>query len=459
MKFKDWFISYWRDTANITEQVDVDAAAANIRNNIYFRGPNVWILAFSIVIASVGLNVNSTAVIIGAMLISPVMGPIIGMGLGLGVNDTKLLGDGLRNLLIMVVISLIASSLFFLLSPLNLANPTELEARTSPTIYDVLIALFGGFAGILEQARKEKGTVLSGVAIATALMPPLCTAGFGIAKGNWHFFGGAMYLFTINAIFIMFATYLACKYLHFHQKSFTDEQTARRTRSLITFVVVLVTVPSIWSAFIMIRNNNFSTNAQNFVSENRMYARSYIYDYKIENGRNRNITLYLSGEALSEEEKLQLIELAGSYGIKGNELKIKDNTLASEDSESKKLVEGIYERFDRQLQSKEDEILALQATLDSLNGHRIPYEQITAETIAQYPAVTGLHLSRGATVAADSTRTDDVLAIAYSSSSLPVSDRARLENWLRVRLGSPALTLMTVDAAPKQRATQADDHQ
>ena len=459
MKFKDWFISYWRDTANITEQVDVDAAAANIRNNIYFRGPNVWILAFSIVIASVGLNVNSTAVIIGAMLISPVMGPIIGMGLGLGVNDTKLLGDGLRNLLIMVVISLIASSLFFLLSPLNLANPTELEARTSPTIYDVLIALFGGFAGILEQARKEKGTVLSGVAIATALMPPLCTAGFGIAKGNWHFFGGAMYLFTINAIFIMFATYLACKYLHFHQKSFTDEQTARRTRSLITFVVVLVTVPSIWSAFIMIRNNNFSTNAQNFVSENRMYARSYIYDYKIENGRNRNITLYLSGEALSEEEKLQLIALAGSYGIKGNELKIKDNTLASEDSESKKLVEGIYERFDRQLQSKEDEILALQATLDSLNGHRIPYEQITAETIAQYPAVTGLHLSRGATVAADSTRTDDVLAIAYSSSSLPVSDRARLENWLRVRLGSPALTLMTVDAAPKQRATQADDHQ
>ena len=291
MKFKDWFTSYMRDTANLTGQLDVDKAAANIRSNIYFRGPNVWILAFSIIIASVGLNVNSTAVIIGAMLISPVMGPIIGMGLGLGINDTKLLGDSFRNLLVMVIISLVASSLFFLLSPLNLANPTELEARTSPSIYDVLIALFGGFAGILEHARKEKGTVMSGVAIATALMPPLCTAGFGIAKGNWHFFGGAMYLFTINAIFIMFATYLACKYLHFHQKSFTDEQTARRTRSIITAVVVLVTVPSIWSAFIMIRNNNFSTNAQNFVSENRMYARSYIYDYKIENGHKRNITL------------------------------------------------------------------------------------------------------------------------------------------------------------------------
>ncbi len=460
MKFKDWFTSYMRDTANLTGQLDVDKAAANIRSNIYFRGPNVWILAFSIIIASVGLNVNSTAVIIGAMLISPVMGPIIGMGLGLGINDTKLLGDSFRNLLVMVIISLVASSLFFLLSPLNLANPTELEARTSPSIYDVLIALFGGFAGILEHARKEKGTVMSGVAIATALMPPLCTAGFGIAKGNWHFFGGAMYLFTINAIFIMFATYLACKYLHFHQKSFTDEQTARRTRSIITAVVVLVTVPSIWSAFIMIRNNNFSTNAQNFVSENRMYARSYIYDYKIENGRKRNITLYLSGEALSEDEKLQLIELAGAYGIKGNELKLKENAYASEDSESKKLVEGIYERFDRQLETKENEILALQATLDSLNGRRIPYEQITAETIAQYPSVKSLHLSRGATVSADSTRTDVVLAIAYCSSNLPVSDRARLENWLRVRLGSPTLTLMTVNTpAAEQRATQTAGNQ
>ena len=261
MNIKDWIGSYMRDTANLSGQLDVEKAAANIRGNIYFRGPNVWILAFSIIIASVGLNVNSTAVIIGAMLISPVMGPIIGMGLGLGVNDTRLLGDSLRNLLIMVIISLIASSLFFLLSPLNLANPTELEARTSPSIYDVLIALFGGFAGILEQARKEKGTVMSGVAIATALMPPLCTAGFGLAKWNLHFFFGAMYLFTINAIFIMFATYLACKYLHFHQKSFADERTARRTRTVITAVVLLVTVPSIWSAFIMIRNNNFTTSA------------------------------------------------------------------------------------------------------------------------------------------------------------------------------------------------------
>ena len=439
------FLSRLRKIVRIEGEMDTVAASDRIRSAIPFRGPNVWILAFSIIIASVGLNVNSTAVIIGAMLISPVMGPIIGMGLGLGVNDTRLLGDSLRNLLIMVIISLIASSLFFLLSPLNLANPTELEARTSPSIYDVLIALFGGFAGILEQARKEKGTVMSGVAIATALMPPLCTAGFGLAKWNLHFFFGAMYLFTINAIFIMFATYLACKYLHFQQKSFADERTARRTRSVITAVVLLVTVPSIWSAFIMIRNNNFTTNAQNFVSENRMIARAYIYDYRISNGSNRAVTLYLSGEALNDQEHLDLVELAGKYGIKANELKIKENAIDSDD-QSKKLVEGIYERMDRQLEAKENEILALQATVDSLNGKRIPYEQITAETIAQYPQVTGLHLSRGATVEADSTRVDGILAIVYCDDELSPENKVRLENWLRVRLGGDvSLNLLTIN--------------
>ena len=163
----------------VYDQIDTADAAERIKNGIWFRGPNVWILAFSIVIASVGLNVNSTAVIIGAMLISPLMGPIVGTGLALGTNDTDLLKLSAKNLLIMVVIALLASTLYFILSPLSLVNPTELEARTSPTIYDVLIALFGGLAGIFENSRKERGTVLSGVAIATALMPPLCTAGYG----------------------------------------------------------------------------------------------------------------------------------------------------------------------------------------------------------------------------------------------------------------------------------------
>ena len=184
---KNKILSYLRQLVSLGDAMDVQAAAASIRENIHFRGPNVFILFFAIIIASVGLNVNSIPVIIGAMLISPLMGPIIGFGMGLGTNDTTLVKDALKNLAVMVIISIIASTLYFLVSPLDMDNPTELLARTNPTIYDVFIALFGGFAGIMETSRKERGTVMSGVAIATALMPPLCTVGYGIASWNWHY--------------------------------------------------------------------------------------------------------------------------------------------------------------------------------------------------------------------------------------------------------------------------------
>ena len=183
---------FFKSLVNMRDHVDADAAAANIRKGIYFRGPNVFILACAIIIASVGLNLNSIPVIIGAMLISPVMGPILGFGLGLGTNDTALVKDALKNFLVMVVISILASTLFYLLSPLRLEQQTELLARTNPTLYDVFIALFGGFAGMLENSRKEKGgTVIPGVAIATALMPPLCTVGYGISHLDLHFILGA----------------------------------------------------------------------------------------------------------------------------------------------------------------------------------------------------------------------------------------------------------------------------
>ena len=198
------------------DHVDLEAAAVNIRSNIYFRGPNVFILPSAIVIASVGLNLNSIPVIIGAMLISPVMGPILGFGLGLGTNDTVLVKDSLKNFLVMVLISILSSTLFYLLSPLQLEHQTELLARTNPTLYDAFIALFGGFAGILENSRKEKGgTVIPGVAIATALMPPLCTVGYGIAHLAPKFILGAFYLFIINSVFITLATVVTVTNLPF----------------------------------------------------------------------------------------------------------------------------------------------------------------------------------------------------------------------------------------------------
>ena len=246
-----------REVANIDAHIDTDAAERSIRNNIEFKGPNAWILAVAIIIASVGLNVNSIPVIIGAMLISPLMGPIFGLGLGLGINDINLMKQAGKNLLVMVSISLVVSLVYFLITPLSLSNPTELLARTRPTIFDVMIALFGGFAGIFEQCRKEKGTVFAGVAIATALMPPLCTAGFGLASGNLSCFLGALYLFCINCLFITLATYFLVKYFRFKKTEYADQGFGLRTQRITSLLIAIFLVPSVWSAVVLVKQNNF----------------------------------------------------------------------------------------------------------------------------------------------------------------------------------------------------------
>ena len=348
----------------VYDQIDTESAAERIKSGIWFKGPNVWILAFSIVIASVGLNVNSTAVIIGAMLISPLMGPIVGTGLALGTNDTDLLKLSAKNLLVMVVIALIASTLFFILSPLSLVNPTELEARTSPTIYDVLIALFGGLAGIFEQSRKERGTVLSGVAIATALMPPLCTAGYGLAHLNFHFFFGAMYLFIINGVFITLATYLMVKYLRFKTNSCLVPAVEKKRRNLISAILVIVLVPSIYSAINLVMDNNFQRNVETFVDENRLVGRSYIYDYDID---NRHVEFAIAGARLNDSLKTAFFANAAKYKIKENRISLTEHTIGMSQEEMNTLINDVYTRTDGELAEKDARLNALQAQLDILS--------------------------------------------------------------------------------------------
>lgn len=205
-----------------SEKESLKTVITNIDNGVVFRGTNLWVLIFAIFVASLGLNVNSTAVIIGAMLISPLMGPIMGIGLGMGINDLVLLKRAINNFAIATGVALTTSTLFFLLSPLNDAH-SEILARTSPTIYDVLIAFFGGFAGIVATSSKQKGNVIPGVAIATALMPPLCTAGYGLATLQLQFFYGAFYLFIINTVFIALATFIIVRLLHFPYKHFQNK--------------------------------------------------------------------------------------------------------------------------------------------------------------------------------------------------------------------------------------------
>ena len=353
----------------IYEELDTPGAAQRIKSGISFRGHNLWILAFSIIIASVGLNVNSTAVIIGAMLISPLMGPIIGVGLALGTNDVDLLKSAAKNLLVMVLVSLFASTLFFILSPLSLINPTELEARTSPTIYDVLIALFGGLAGILENSRKEHGTVLSGVAIATALMPPLCTAGYGLAHWNMHFLTGALYLFIINSVFIALATYFMVKYLRFPTVAGIDEHTARRRSRVISAVLFIVVVPSIWSAFVLIQENNFERNVQTFVENDRIVGpRTYVATYKVDS--RHNVVFNLAGEPLTDSLRDEFYDRALRYGIPQQAITITEHTLGLSQQDMDAIVDEIYSRTNAELDEDDAMLLILQGRMDALE-HRI----------------------------------------------------------------------------------------
>ena len=314
------FSRYLRHIVYLEDGIDREKATASIQHNIAFRGPNVIILACAILIASVGLNVNSIPVIIGAMLISPVMGPIIGFGLGLSTNDTELLKNSFKNFIVMVVISIVVACFYFLISPLRLSNPTELLARTRPTTYDVLIALFGGAAGMLENARKEHGTVLSGVAIATALMPPLCTVGYGLATLQINYIFGAFYLFLINSIFIAIATFAVAKFVGFESVA-TDEFHRKRNPRIVAFLLLVMVIPSIISAIGTIRDNNFTINAEHFVQNNKTIGTSYIFDYQINlDGRNQTLDIYLAGEALDLATKHVLLNNAANYGLHSDQI-------------------------------------------------------------------------------------------------------------------------------------------
>ena len=442
MKLLQSFKSLFHKTVNLAGHIDTEAAEKAIRNNIYFRGPNAWILAIATIIASVGLNVNSIPVVIGAMLISPLMGPIFGLGLGLGVNDMQLMKSSGKNLVVMVGISLTASFAYFLITPLSLSHPTELLARTNPTIYDVLIALFGGFAGILEQCRKEKGTVFSGVAIATALMPPLCTAGFGLANGNLAYFLGALYLFIINCLFIMLATYISVKYFKFRQTEFEDQATGRKTKRISSILILLFIIPSIWSAVTLIQRTNFETNATAFIEYSKSYNKSIIYDYKIDHTEGSKLELYFTGEPINDETKSIIVKTAAEFDIEEESIIIVDDSQEANLNDIE-LVKGIYDKMDSEVAKREEEIRQLKEELRLAKGDDIAYVQITREIISSYPSVKAVKLAHGASVAADSLYAHPCLtAIIKCDTPMDEEQTTKLSNWLKIRLNSEEITLI-----------------
>ena len=314
-------------------------------------------------------------------------------------------------------------------------------ARTNPTIYDVLIALFGGFAGILEQCRKEKGTVFAGVAIATALMPPLCTAGFGLASGSFGYFMGAAYLFVINCIFIMLATYISVKYFGFREATFANELIQRRTRIFSSVLIVLFIVPSIWSAVTFIRQNNFEGNATAFAEKCKVYGRTILYDYKIDHTEGSVISLYFSGEPLSDQARRDLMAQAAEYNISEEQITINEYTTIDNGNDIE-LVKSIYDKMDVEVSRRDAEINSLRQQLSATQQVSLPYVQLTREIIGIYPSIRNVVIARGAAVGSDSlVASPCVSVIVCPDSLLTPAQSTQLTEWLSVRLSGETIVL------------------
>lgn len=448
---------FLKTTLNLTNDVDIPAAIEDIRSNIPFRGPNVYILFVAIIIASVGLNVNSIPVIIGAMLISPLMGPITGLGLGLGTNDRELVLFSIKNLLVMVGISLLAATLYFMLTPLEIDNPTELLARTRPTIYDVFIALFGGLAGVLEMARKEKGTVLSGVAIATALMPPLCTVGYGIANLSWQYTIGALFLFSINCIFIAMAAYLMAKFLKFPVK--TVEQHRTRYFILSYGLVLLLAATSIFTAYQVIRENEFTKQANRFVKKNQTIGKTYIYDSQVNiDVKPYALELRLAGEALNDEIREMLLRDAENYGIMRSQIVMhEDATVEIDRFNETEIVKNLIATNAANMQERDDSIKVLNAQIARYAQQALPAKQLAEELQVQLPTISRLTLAKGTMLEQNVVMSDEqVVVVAHCSEMPSEEEKTRVYEWLKVRLQVTNLEIIFDQEAGAENTINAE---
>lgn len=438
------FSEYIKRIINPARDVDKTAAQNYIYSNVQFRGANVWILFFAVIIASVGLNVNSIPVIIGAMLISPLMGPIMGIGMALGINDMAFLRKSLRNLCVMTIVSIVASTLFFIVTPLSLDEPTELLARTNPTIYDVFIALFGGFAVIVEVCRKERGTAIAGAAIATALMPPLCTVGYGIANANFTYFIGALYLYFINSVFIILATFLIVRVLKFPFVNIADPLKRKKVHHAITAFIIILIIPSIYSAIIVIQETRFNQVAKSFVAENKYLENSYINDYKAIHRAHKPsiISISIAGEKLSQADISKLNRSMSEHGLSPEQLEIQHNVIFTNNNSGaagKQVVESLLQQNEREVQRREDEIKKLEQELKQFHNKEFPYKQIAKELLAQYPTLVSMTLARGENINATEEITyapkqERVVAVLSFAGKINEDQLKRLKEWLAIRL-------------------------
>jgi uncharacterized hydrophobic protein (TIGR00271 family) len=440
---------FLKDRFNLSpEQDDNIETIKSIEKGVDFKGINVWTLIFAIFVASIGLNVNSTAVIIGAMLISPLMGPIMGLGLSVGIYDFALLKKSLKNLSIAVIISVITSATYFLISPLDEAQ-SELLARTTPTIYDVLIALFGGLAGIVAGATKEKGNVIPGVAIATALMPPLCTAGFGIATGNIYYFLGAFYLFFINAVMISLSTFLIVRFLKFPFRQIVDKSQSYNVKKYIYIVVIITVLPSIYFAYRIIEETIFKSNAISFIDKEINFEKTQIISktFTYNQSDSSEIVLILTGKTINNETISKLEKKLIDYSLKRTKLILKqeiENVATVDISQIKSgIIEEIYHKNELTIKDKDEKIKLLENEI-VLYKNNIQITSISEEINAINPKITKFSAFKTVIYDIDKKINDTTIIVYLSTKSkLNKQENSILNNWLVKRLDFNNIKIMT----------------
>ena len=431
----------------LPDKTDETATVEQISDGVTFRGANLWVLIFAIFIACLGLNLNSTAVIIGAMLISPLMGPIIGMGLAVGRADLELLKRSLTNYGVSTVISVLTAALYFQLTPLTEAQ-SELLARTSPTLYDVLIALFGGAAGILALSTGGKGNVIPGVAIATALMPPLCTAGYGLAMGEWSFFFGACYLFFINTVFIALATYVGVRLLQFKPKQFVDKARLAVVNRYIAVIVVVTMLPAVYMTTQIIRQSVFENHVKQFVKQELNQPGTRILSEQADR-ETKTLDVVALGAALPNDMIEAARQRLADYQLADYQL----NVIQGAQSDSLLLARN-NAGTQQSLSGQDQQHLVLQTErVAQLERETADYRRLDAlareiggEVKAVCPKVESIGLSKITETPVDSGAVHSyVLAVANSRTPLPATDRDRLAQWLKVRTQADSLRLVTAE--------------
>lgn len=453
-KMKESLAGYFDLSADLLPQAEAEQA---IREGVSFRGTNIIILIIAIFIASLGLNTNSTAVIIGAMLISPLMGPIIGMGLAVGIQDFELMKRSFRNLMMTALFSVATSCVYFLISPVNEGH-SELLARTSPTIYDVFIGFFGGAAGILAIGSRVKGNVIPGVAIATALMPPLCTVGYGLATLQITYFLGALFLFFINSVFIACATTVGVKLMKYHVKDFSNPHRARRVRNTVYTIAVLTMIPAGYLTYRMYEQSTFEANCNRFVDREFDFDGTQVLHSSAEmQGNSRTLTVSLIGRILPQDSLvLALTDKLPDYHLGGTRLRIiqGDNPADGFDAATatSTMLRDMYQVTQTTINSQRATIDSLQRAAADMTRNDTISAAIAPELRVVFPEVKDIAITRAivSNVSSETTDTMNLALVSYNR-MMSASQAARFNEYLKARLNVKSIRIITAPAIGESR--------